>query len=1616
MKSGQRWLAGVSALALCVMSGPAMAQAITAEGEVIPVESPITNPWNLGTGNLWVGFEGSGTLTIAGGASVSNAAGHVGANQGSTGAVDVTGAGSTWTNSGALIVGDLGTGMLTVREGGAVSNANGTVGYSGTGEVLVTGSGSTWTNNGDLIIGHSGNGKVTIADGGVISGFVGYLGGRDVRDGTGIVAVTGQGSTWTNNDALYVGYYNSGTLTVAAGGTVSSAFGRIADRDFSTGVATVTGAGSSWTNGGELSVGEVGNGALTIADGGAVSNVNGYVGRAESSTGKVEVMGVGSTWTNSNELNVGHLGKSGTLTISAGGAVASRTGTIGLASFSSGAVDVTGDRSTWTNSGDLYVGFGGTAALTIADGGTMSAAGWSYIGYQAGATGTVEVTGDGSTWSHSNALVVGDVGTGMLTIREGGAVSNTASDIGAATSSTGTVEITGAGSTWTNSGILTVGYHGGGVLTIADSGRVSAENVFLSSEGGSRGSIVIGAAAGQTATGAGSLDTPSILFGNGQASLVFNHTDMDYTFGSALVSYGSGSHAIEHLAGMTRLTGDSSGFSGTTAISGGTLLVDNRLGGTVNVEASGTLGGSGTVGTTTVVSGGHIAPGTGSLGTLTVQGNLTLSSGSMLDYELAGAGTAPGSGVSDRIVVRDDLVLNGTLNLSQSSETPEGASGFGYYRLMTYGGSLSGAGLTIGTTTGVPGPALYDIQTGGGHVDLFVAGSLPGDDMLQYWQGGNGTWNGTNTQWLNQDGNVPVAWAGNHAVFKNQPGFDGATITVEGSQSFKGLQFVDEGYRLVGNGQLVVDGSERADGNTEIRVLAETAEIATVITGAGGITKTQAGTLVLSRQNTYQGGTTISGGTVQVSEDANLGAASGGLFFNGGTLATTASFDSNRAITLNLPGWFDVAAGTSLGLDGTISGVGMLNKTGAGTLVLTGDNAYRGTFVEAGTLVGDVGSIRGDIANAGTVVLAQTSDASFAGSISPLNNVAGQMIKRGGGALTLAGFSGLDWTVEAGGLVSAADRFVGNVAIGASGAFAFDQVSDASYTGVLSGAGTFTKAGTGSLQMAGDSSGFAGTTTIAGGLLSISSSDNAALGGSMRVLQGGTLGGNGTVGSGGASMVTIASGGTLSPGNSIGTLTVNGNLTFEAGSRFAVEVDPTGTTSDLVHVTGNATLNGGSVAHIGADGTYKLRSSYTILIADGTLSGAFDGVTSNFAFLMPDLAYDYGAGTLSLNLARNDRDFASAALTRNQVATARGIESIGFSAANPVYDAVALMPDDKGLIRPAFDQLSGEVHASAKTALIEDSHFVRDAITDRIRAAFGDVGSSIAPVMAYGPGGPALAPATTDRFAVWGQAFGSWGRFDGDGNAAGLNTSTGGFLMGADAPLGDCRLGLMAGYSQTSFNVSARSSSGSSDNYHLGLYAGRQWGALGFRSGLAYTWHDIDTSRAIAIPGFSNRLTGGYDAGTFQTFGELGYRIETPAIAFEPFANLAYVSLHSDGFTEKSGAAALTAPGQTTDAAFTTLGLRASTNFSLGMMQATARGMLGWRHAFGDASPLATLAFAGSDLFTVSGVPIAKDAAVLETGLDLNLTAAATLGISYQGQFGNGASQNGFNARFKITF
>jgi outer membrane autotransporter protein len=336
-------------------------------------------------------------------------------------------------------------------------------------------------------------------------------------------------------------------------------------------------------------------------------------------------------------------------------------------------------------------------------------------------------------------------------------------------------------------------------------------------------------------------------------------------------------------------------------------------------------------------------------------------------------------------------------------------------------------------------------------------------------------------------------------------------------------------------------------------------------------------------------------------------------------------------------------------------------------------------------------------------------------------------------------------------------------------------------------------------------------------------------------------------------------------------------------------------------------------------------------------------------------------------------------------------------------------------LRPYGNALSGEMHADINGALVEDSRFARDAANSRIRSAFDAVSAPVLTTASIDAGGVHAAPANADGIVIWSEALAMTGNANGSGDAAAFGRNTAGFIGGADAPVGSWRIGVLGGYSHSSFDVTDRASSGSSDNYNLGVYAGTQLGQFGFRTGAIYGWHDIEARRSVVFPAFSESLSADYRATTAQAFGELAYRFDIGRNAFEPFANLAYVHLNTDGFAETGGTtSALTAQKTTTENTFSTFGVRASSQFDTGTTNTALHGMLGWQHAYGEVTPTSNLAFNSGASFTISGVPIARDALAIEAGLDFSLSSNTTLGASYSGQIAKDAQGHAFKVSFDL--
>ena len=478
-----------------------------------------------------------------------------------------------------------------------------------------------------------------------------------------------------------------------------------------------------------------------------------------------------------------------------------------------------------------------------------------------------------------------------------------------------------------------------------------------------------------------------------------------------------------------------------------------------------------------------------------------------------------------------------------------------------------------------------------------------------------------------------------------------------------------------------------------------------------------------------------------------------------------------------------------------------------------------------------------------------------------------------------------------------------------------------------------------------------------------------------------------------------------------------------------------------IAVVNTATL-GGALGVTVTPGLYGPSTPYTLLSAaavNGQFAQFFSSPSSAFLSLSGPI---YTPTSVDVTLTRTPFG-ALAGLTANQRAVGNALEA-GYSTtltgpAATLYTKLLMTgtPD-------ALTQLSGEVHGSVQSVIVDDSRYIRQAVLGRLRQAPYAGGSGA--IAALGSGGPTLAygesatdaalayankkpsfpikapplaaPVETPDLTFWAQGVGAWGKIDGDGNAADASRNLSGVFTGFDRRFGDWRAGLGAGYSNSSVSVSARASSANIDTAYVAAYAGTSFWAWNFRSGATFAWNTIGTSRTIAFPGFVEQATTRYGAGEAQVFGELGYGLTFGAIAAEPFAGLAWVHLDTASFTETGGVSALAGSGNRNDVGYSTLGARVATYYLLqNGMVLVPRASVAWQHAFGDVTPTAALSFQSIGAgFNILGVPIARDAALVEAGGDLQLTAQAKIGVSYAGQLADSAHDHSVRGNFTWRF
>jgi autotransporter-associated beta strand protein len=732
------------------------------------------------------------------------------------------------------------------------------------------------------------------------------------------------------------------------------------------------------------------------------------------------------------------------------------------------------------------------------------------------------------------------------------------------------------------------------------------------------------------------------------------------------------------------------------------------------------------------------------------------------------------------------------------------------------------------------------------------------------------------------------------------------------------------------------------------------------ISGSGPLT-IGSGTVTLTGVNTYTGGTVVnSGATLVVQADSGMGAAAGGLTLNGGTLQALANFTVARTTTLGANGGTFNTNGNNVTVANAIGGAGSLTKTGAGILTLTGAQTYQG----------------GTVVNGGTLQLASGASLSSRGGLTVNSGI----FDLNGATVTVSSLSGTGGTIALG-----------------NGRLVDNGTGTTTLSSIITGTGGLTKNGTGNLILTAVNT-YSGATVVTGGKLTV----NGSITSNVTVESTGTLGGSGLING------NITHTGTMAPGNSIGTLTINGSFTQSAGSTYQVEIDNTGQADriNVIGVPGTATLQSGTtVAVLPAAGGYGRSTRYTILTATGGVIGTYGNVSlANSAFLVPSLSYDANNVFLTVDVR-----FANGGQTPNQLAVgyaldqAYGSGSMSSDFAN-VLSAMTMLTPQQGA--QALATLSGQSYTGFGTVAVQGAQSFMNAFSQQ--AGGGKGGGSIALAEACD-----VACDTTvgPRWGAWGGGVGAFGTVAGNYNAPGLTYNLGGFAAGLDYRFAQNAVaGVAVGYNAATLYPQGSSGVGNVGTLQFALYGEYTAGNAYLDAMAGYARSDNRLTRQIIIPGVNPRTAYGQTTSN-QFFGQLeaGYKfVVAPSFGgyVTPFARLQASTSTQDGFTETgANSLNLSVASQTTNSLRTVLGAQLGAGLDMGWKdKLNVAFRLGWSHEFADMNRPVTAAFVGAPAFnfTTQGAVAPRDGVVLGLGLNTAITNMTSLFFRYDGELAGG--------------
>ncbi|WP_157953060.1 autotransporter outer membrane beta-barrel domain-containing protein [Limnobaculum parvum] len=1060
------------------------------------------------------------------------------------------------------------------------------------------------------------------------------------------------------------------------------------------------------------------------------------------------------------------------------------------------------------------------------------------------------------------------------------------------------------------------------------------------------------------------------------------------------------------------------GTNGMGAYASGSASGINLINTVINVKGAGTNGGNAPIGVGSENGGTVTLTG----GSVTMDGaNRTIAARVVNNGTLTATGTLFATkGNNSHAVMSwlNDPVATGIITLNNATITTAGTNAYGLTANNSANAQITANNTNI-TTTGDIGRGVY--AWNGGAVTLNGGNITTSGSLASGLQAAGTSSYSPNAQAQINATGIQVTTSGSLSDGITAGWSDGSMglVNVTNSQvNTSGESSAGAAARYAGTINLF-NTTIQATGDQSAAVYAEGGGVVSVnnssltSTKSDGVSLSNSATVTLNNSQVIANGASISSVLNLAGQTQNITVGAGSqLLQNNGTLLQVTRTDAGMDGIINLtlaPGSKasgDISDLNGLTNDFTRSGGGKTNfivQDGARWIgmvrgindIVVGGNSQ---FVNDGSapINGNINSgqnasliFNNNTFINGVLQLNSGSNASFNGNSTIVQNVIGN-----GSIISFLQDAILQHNLigsSASQLIFNGNTNISNDVTG-SGNSNFTFAGNTQIGGNLSGDLTnFTFSKTGNTHIVGNID-LTNSSTIHGG----TQQNPIVIDGNALVSNGSILGGNLVVNG-----ALSGSGGTVAPGNSVGTQTYASMAQFSGN--YAAEVNAAGQ-SDNIIIQGNADLSGInlSVAQENGTGGYQLNHLYTILqttnggvVQNTFASTALNANLQNTLVKLDPVSYGTDAVQVSLSVDEQKLAAKQGDLTSNQKNTLSGI--VGAAGQNSAVDAAMQSTNTAN----ALDQLSGEIHASLRSSLFASSTMLTDTVMSRARPEHrGSQASN----------------------QVWVQTLGGKYSLDGNSNAAKSTNKNGGIAVGGALALdGGWQLGLALAYNNEDIDVDARSSSADVDTTTMMAYANNSWAAgagnVNLVIGGGYSWHSIDTERNVNL--VNQKLTASYDANTTQAFADIGYAIPvTTNFTVEPYTGMAWYRQSTDDFTEHNGNAALKGQGDDQDVTLYNLGLRNQLKFSVAHTPAAVNMSAGWRHAAGDVDSDVKLGLAqnATPTYTVTGAPITKDAAVVSIGIEAQVLNNAVVGTAYNGQLSDDNSDNAGSLYFKYTF